>query len=201
MIRWAVALCAALSVSMAWGHSDADSVKFNALDITNSKCCGNFRLVDDSGKVRTLQDFRGKVVILTFGYTNCPDVCPTTLSELAKVRRSLGAHAQDVQVLFVTLDPKRDTPKVLRRYLHEFDPTFIGLHGTNKQIAKTAYKFRIIFQKEKSKSRSTYTVYHMSGSYVFDTKGRPRLFVGVEKPEDLAKDIEVLINDRDKRFG
>ncbi len=138
MVRIIAALLSAFLVSTGWAHSGHQSENFSAIDITNAKCCRDFRLMDPAGKVRTLEEFRGKIVILVFGYTNCPDVCPTTLLDLANLRRALGPSSDDVQVIFITLDPPRDTGPVLRRYVSAFDPTFIGLRGDAAATAKTA---------------------------------------------------------------
>ena len=196
LIRFVAALVAAFWVSSGVAHSGHQLENFNAIDITNSKCCRTFSLVDPAGKTRRLEDFRGKVVILVFGYTNCPDVCPTTLSDLANLRRGLGPSAGDVQVLFVTLDPARDTGPVLQRYVSAFDPTFIGLRGDAGATAKTANDFRIIFQKESGPSADKYSVYHMSGSYVFDRTGKARLFVPTAKPKLLTADIKTLLSEQ-----
>jgi protein SCO1/2 len=184
-----------LWLSAAWAHSGHEAETFNSLDITNSICCRDFRLTDVDGNARTLEDFRGQIVVLLFGYTHCPDVCPTTLSSLAKTRAKLGANGKRVQVLFVTLDPARDSAEVLRRYTSSFDPTFIALRGSEKAIAKVARDFRIIYQVDKSKPGTAYTIYHMAGTYVFDVSGRPRLFVSTEKPELLVHDLETLLGE------
>ncbi|MGP1684200.1 MAG: SCO family protein, partial [Giesbergeria sp.] len=140
-------------------------------------CCRDFRLTDHNGKVRTLADFRGKAVIMFFGYTQCPDVCPTTMVELKSVLQQLGADAARVQVLFVTLDPERDTRELLASYVPAFDPSFIGLYGDLETTAKTAKEFRVFYQKHPGPTPTSYTLDHTAGSYVFDPQGRVRLFV------------------------
>src|SRR5258708_4239915 len=142
--------------------------EFNNIDISGADYARDFALTDASGARRTLSDYRGKVVVLFFGYTQCPDVCPTTLSELAQVRRMLGADAGRIQVLFVTLDPQRDTPQLLARYVPTFDPSFIGLYGTEPQIKATAREFKIFYQKVSGPTPDSYTLDHTAGSYVFD---------------------------------
>jgi protein SCO1/2 len=150
---------------------------FKNTDVTGADCCKDFRLTDHNGKVRTLADFRGKAVVMFFGYTQCPDVCPTTMLEIKAVLQQLGADAQRVQVLFVTVDPERDTRELLSSYVPAFDPGFLGLYGDMETTAKTAKEFRVFYQKQPGTTPSTYTVDHTAGSYVFDPQGRVRLFV------------------------
>jgi protein SCO1 len=167
---------------------------FNSTDITGSDCCRDFRLTDQNGKTRTLADFRGKAVVMFFGYTQCPDVCPTTLAELKSVRQQLGADAQRVQVLFVTLDPERDTPTQLAQYVAAFDPSFLGLYGDAETTAKTAKEFRVFYQKEPGPTPDSYTLNHTAGSYVFDPQGRVRLFVHYGDPAgNLVADLRTLL--------
>jgi len=150
---------------------------FKNTDLTGADCCKDFRLTDHNGKLRTLADFRGKAVVVFFGYTQCPDVCPTTLLEMKAVLQQLGADAQRVQVLFVTVDPERDTRELLASYVPAFDPGFLGLYGDIETTAKTAKEFRVFYQKQPGTTPSSYTVDHTAGSYVFDPEGRVRLYV------------------------
>lgn len=150
---------------------------FRNTDVSGSDCCKDFRLTDHNGRVRTLADFRGKAVVMFFGYTQCPDVCPTTMLEMKAVLQQLGTDAQRVQVLFVTVDPERDTRELLSRYVPAFDPSFLGLYGDLEATAKTAREFRVFYQKQPGSTPSSYTVDHTAGSYVFDPQGRVRLFV------------------------
>ncbi len=150
---------------------------FKNTDVTGTDCCRDFLLTDHNGKVRTLADFRGKVVIMFFGYTQCPDVCPTTMVELRSALQQLGADAARVQVLFVTLDPERDTRELLANYVPAFDPSFLGLYGDLETTAKTAKEFRVFYQKHPGPTPTSYTLDHTAGSYVFDPQGRVRLFV------------------------
>ena len=150
---------------------------FRNTDITGADCCKDFRLTDHNGKVRTLADFHGKAVVMFFGYTQCPDVCPTTMLEMKAVLQQLGADAQRVQVLFVTVDPERDTRELLSSYVPAFDPDFLGLYGDMETTARTAKEFRVFYQKQPGTTPSSYTVDHTAGSYVFDPQGRVRLFV------------------------
>ena len=168
---------------------------FNTLDITGIQGYGSdFRLVDHGGKPRTLADFRGKAVVLFFGYTYCPDVCPTTLAEMKQVMQILGTDAQRLQVLFVTVDPARDTPDLLSRYVPSFHPAFLGLYGDNAATEKVAKDFKITVRKAAGKTPDTYTVDHSAASLVFDPKGNLRLFINYGMGADkIAPDIKKLI--------
>lgn len=150
---------------------------FKNTDLTGLDYAKGFNLTDHTGKARTLADFRGKLVVLFFGYTQCPDVCPTTMAEMAAVMKELGPSSNDVQVLFVTLDPERDTQEVLAHYVPAFDKRFIGLRGTPEQTAQTAKEFKVFVAKVPGSTPDNYTVDHTAGSYVFDKEGKLRLFV------------------------
>ncbi|MCA1246719.1 SCO family protein [Massilia sp. MS-15] len=168
---------------------------FHSTDITGLEYAKGFALTDHTGKPRTLQDFRGKLVVLFFGYTQCPDVCPTTMAKMAAVMKDLGPAAKDVQVLFVTLDPERDTRELLAAYVPAFDPGFIGLYGDGEATARTAKEFKVFYQKRPSgDDPKNYTVDHMTGSYVFDREGRVRLLVRHEaEPGAIAADLRQLL--------
>jgi protein SCO1 len=144
-------------------------------DITGAEFGRGFSLTDHNGHARTLADFRGKVVTVFFGFTHCPDVCPTTLSEMAQVMRELGPDAEKVQVLFVTVDPERDTPEVLRQYVPSFHTSFLGLHGDADAIARTAKGFKVFYQKQ-ALPGGGYSVDHSAGTYVYDREGRLRFY-------------------------
>lgn len=150
---------------------------FQNTDLTGLDYAKAFSLTDHTGKPRTLADFRGKLVVLFFGYTQCPDVCPTTMAEMAAVMKELGPSSKDVQVLFVTLDPERDTQEVLAHYVPAFHPSFIGLRGTLEQTAQTAKEFKVFVSKVPGSTADNYTVDHTAGSYVFDKEGKLRLFI------------------------
>jgi protein SCO1/2 len=168
---------------------------FNGVDVTGSDLGPDFRLTDHNGKERTLADFRGKVVALFFGYTHCPDVCPTTLSDMAKALQILGADAQRVQVLFVTVDPKRDTPELLRSYVPAFNPTFLGLYGDAAATAKVTKDFKIYAAERPGRTPESYTVDHSAQTLVFDAKGRLRLMLGYGTAgEKIASDFRILLN-------
>lgn len=169
--------------------------KFNAIDITGAEFGKDFQLTDHTGKARTLADFKGKAVVIFFGYTNCPDVCPTTMSDVSQALKLLGIDADKVDVLFVTIDPARDTPKLLAQYVPAFNPRFIGLYGDEAATAKVAKEFRIFFQKNKSNSSGNYSVDHTAGTYVFDTAGRLRLFMKYgQGAESIAHDLRELLH-------
>jgi protein SCO1 len=168
--------------------------KFRSTDITGADYGQSLELPDTSGRVRRLSDFRGKAVVVFFGFTHCPDVCPTTLADMAGVMKSLGREADRVQMLFITVDPERDTPEVLAGYVHAFDPRFIALRGDLAATQRTAKDFKIYF--EKRKEGASYTIDHSAQSYVFDPQGRLRLLV---RPQgitaDLPEDLRVLLNE------
>jgi protein SCO1/2 len=150
---------------------------FNNTDITGADYARDFHLTDHTGKPRSLADFKGRAVVVFFGYTRCPDVCPTTMADMKGVMDKLGPDAKRVQVLFVTLDPGRDTPALLAQYVPAFDPSFLGLYGDLDTTAKVAKDFKVFYQKVPGKTPENYTLDHSAGSYVFDPQGRLRLFV------------------------
>jgi protein SCO1 len=168
---------------------------FNSIDITGADYGRGFTLQDPSGATRTLADYPGKVVTLFFGFTQCPDVCPTALAKAAQVKKLLGADGGKLQVLFVTVDPERDTPEVMKAYATAFDPSFVGLRTSLDETAKLAKDFRAYYAKVPLKgSASGYTIDHSAMTYVYDTKGRLRLAVRHEQPaEQIAADIRTLL--------
>jgi protein SCO1/2 len=174
--------------------SPSAAPQFHATDITGADFGRRLALPDLDGRMRTLDDFRGKVTVLFFGYTQCPDVCPTTMAELAEVKKSLGPEGDQVQGVFVTIDPERDTPEVLRNYVASFDPGFVALRGNAEQTAAAAKEFKVFYAKVPGKSPRSYTMDHTAASYVFDKSGRLRLFVryGSGSPA-LAADLQALI--------
>jgi protein SCO1 len=161
----------------AGAAATASKVSFHNVDITGAEYARTLELADQDGQVRRLTDFKGKVVVVFFGFTQCPDVCPTTMAELAQIKRSLGADGERVQGVFVTVDPERDTPELLKAYVANFDPSFVGLRGDAAQTSATAKEFKVYFAKVPGKSAGSYTIDHTAGSYVFDPQGRVRLFV------------------------
>lgn len=170
--------------------------QFKAIDLTGADYARDLQLPDADGRERSLKDFRGKVVVLFFGYTQCPDVCPTTLSEIAQAKQLLGADGARVQGVFVTLDPERDTPQVLKAYLANFDPTFVALRGTLQQTAAVAKDFKIFYQKVAGKTPGSYTLDHSAAAYVYDPEGRLRLYTRYGSgPQALASDVKLLLDE------
>jgi protein SCO1 len=189
-------LLASVAVLLALGIAGCGPAtpKFRGSDVTGVTYAHDFRLNDHTGKTRTLADFRGKVVVVFFGYTHCPDFCPTTLSELAAVLKQLGPDAARVQVLFVTVDPERDTPELLAQYVPAFDPSFLGLYGDAAATAATAKEFKIIYQKQPGATPGTYSMDHSAGTYLFDPQGRLRVYESYgQGPGALAHDIGELL--------
>lgn len=174
--------------------SDPPQQKFSAVDITGSPWGKDFRLTDHTGQTRTLADFKDKAVVLFFGYTNCPDMCPMTMYKLATAIEKLGEDAKRVQVLFVTLDPKRDTPDILKTYATAFHPSFVGVYGDEQTTQETAKDFKIFYQHQKPDESGFYTVDHMGPSFVFDPQGRLRLFIADQHSADMiAQDLRTLL--------
>lgn len=162
-------------------------------DITGADFASGFSLKDHTGKVRQLSDFKGKIVALFFGYTHCPDVCPTTMADMANALKVMGKQSDDVQVLFVTLDPARDTQEVLAKYVPAFDARFIGLYGDDAQTADTAKNFKVFYAKQADAGKSGYTIDHSAGTYVFDKNGKIRIFLKYgQKPKEIASDLATL---------
>jgi protein SCO1 len=173
----------------------APAAGFQNTDLTGADYAQGFALTDHTGKMRTLADYKGKAVVVFFGYTQCPDVCPTTMAEMAAVMKELGARASQVQVLFITLDPGRDTRQLLAQYVPAFDPRFVGLYGDLAQTARTAKDFKVFYSKVPGKSPGSYTIDHTAGSYVFDRNGKIRLFVRHgQGPAPIAHDLKILLS-------
>lgn len=186
-------LCCVLALT-ACEKPQTPKVPFANTDITGLDYAKGFALTDHNGHPRTLADFKGKVVVVFFGYTQCPDVCPTTLSELAGIKKALGSEAERLQVIFITLDPQRDTPELMAGFVPAFDSSFLGLWGEQAVIDKVAKDFKIFAQKVPSKDGKSYTIDHTAGSYVFDDQGRIRLFVRHGQGGDgLQKDLRRLL--------
>ncbi|MCE2666240.1 MAG: SCO family protein [Limnohabitans sp.] len=167
---------------------------FKAVDITGADYAKELNLPDQNGQVRKLKDFSGKLVVVFFGYTQCPDVCPTTMQELAEVKRLLGPDGDKLQAVFVTVDPERDTTELLKAYIENFDASFVALRPTQEQLPAIAKEFKIYFKRVEGKTPTSYTMDHSAGSYTFDTQGRVRLFnrygMGAQA---LADDFKLLL--------
>jgi protein SCO1/2 len=174
--------------------SAAAPVQFKAIDITGAEYARELNLTDAEGRRRTLADFKGKVTVVFFGYTQCPDVCPTTLLELAQVRQALGADGARVQGIFVTIDPERDTPEVLKAYVANFGADFVALRGTLDETRAAAKQFKVYYSKVPGKTDTSYTMDHTAGSFVFDSQGRVRLFTRYGSgAEALTHDLKLLL--------
>ena len=188
------ALFGMILVAVALGGCSDSGPSFKNTDITGADYGKDFALTDHAGKMRTLADFRGKVVVMFFGYTHCPDVCPTTLAELKVAKEQLGESGGRVQVLFVTVDPERDTRDLLAKYVPAFDPSFLGLYGDAAATARVAKEFKVFYQKAPGKTPDSYTMDHTAGSYVFDPQGRLRLFVRQGNVPNLVADLKTLLS-------
>lgn len=149
---------------------------FAAIDVTGADYAVDFSLTDHNGQTRTIQDFSGKVVVLFFGYTQCPDVCPTSMAELAEVKKLLGKDGDRLQGLFITVDPQRDTPEVLKAYMTNFDPSFLALYTTSDKLVALAKDYKVYFKKVDGQTPTSYTMDHSAGSYIYDTHGKLRLY-------------------------
>lgn len=188
-----VALALSLAACEPLGLSAAKPA-FHGVDITGAAYARSLALPDQNGQPRTLAEFKGKVVVVFFGYTQCPDVCPTTMVELAQVKKALGPDGDRLQGVFVSIDPERDTPAILRAYMTSFDPSFIALRGSVDQAQAAAKEFKVFFAKVDGKSGSSYTIDHTAGAYVFDTSGKVRLFERYGAgAEALTADIKALL--------
>jgi protein SCO1/2 len=188
------ALSIAACVLALLSACNPDKPKFNAIDVTGANYAKGFALQDHTGQERKLTDFKGKVVVVFFGFTQCPDVCPTTMTELVEVKRLLGANGDKLQSVFITVDPARDTAQLLNAYVTNFDSSFVALIPTPQQLEEVAKEFKIYFKKSEGKTPTSYTMDHSAGSYIFDPQGEVRLFsrygMGAQA---IAQDIAVLL--------
>jgi protein SCO1/2 len=190
----AAARLAAFAAAAALGACTPGKPSFKSVDITGADFGRELRLTDHAGRARTLADFKGKVTVVFFGFTRCPDVCPSTLAELKLVKEKLGKDGDRLQVLFVTVDPERDTPELLAKYVPAFDPSFLGLYGDAEATARTAKEFKVFYQKVPGSSPDNYSVDHTAASYVYDPQGRLRLFVKHgQGPDALVHDVKLLL--------
>lgn len=168
--------------------------QFNAIDLTGADYAKDFHLSDADGRMRSLADFKGKIVALFFGYTQCPDVCPTTLAELSEAKKLLGPQGDRLQVVFVTVDPDRDTPQVLKGYMGNFDPAFVALRPTAPQLEAVAKDFKVYYKKVDGNTPGSYTMDHSAATYVYDTKGQLRLYARYGAgAQPLASDFRQLL--------
>ena len=188
------AIVAVIAAAMLLAACSPEAPTFKGADITGASFGRELALADHHGKARTLADFRGKAVVIFFGFTQCPDVCPTALSALAEAMRRLGPDAARVQVLFVTIDPERDTADLLSRYVPAFHPSFLGLRGDAEATARVAKEFKVLYQKVPGQTPDTYTMDHSAGLYLFDPQGRLRVFESHgQGAEAIAHDLAQLL--------
>ena len=166
----------ALLAAVALTACSPDKPAFKGVDITGADYAKDFALADQNGQTRSIQDFAGKVVVVFFGYTQCPDVCPTTLQELLEVRRMLGPDGDKLQPVFITVDPDRDTAELLKSYMANFDPSFVALRPTPEQLPALLKDFKIYAKKVEGKTATSYTMDHSAQSYLYDPQGRLRLY-------------------------
>ncbi|HEU4852779.1 MAG TPA: SCO family protein [Telluria sp.] len=190
-------ILAVIAMAMALAACDkivAKPPSFTSTDVTGLGYARDFKLTDHNGKPRSLADFRGKVVVMFFGFTQCPDVCPTTMAEMANVMTELGERSKEVQVLFVTVDPERDTQELLQQYVPAFHPSFIGLRGDKAATDAVAKEFKVFYAKVPGKTPGSYTMDHTAASFVFDKEGKVRLYVRPgQGPAAIAADIKQLL--------
>lgn len=194
MSGWLAAIWGAALLALTGCQPAPQPPAFQATDITGAGFARDFRLTDHNGRVRTLADFRGKAVAVFFGYTHCPDVCPTTLSDFAAALRQLGADAGRVQVIFVTLDPQRDTPDILKQFVPAFNPSFLGMYADPDALQRLAKEYKVVYQKTSVKAADDYLIDHSAGTYVYDPKGHLRLLMPYGSgPDAIAHDLKILL--------
>lgn len=171
-----------------------DKPQFKSIDLTGADYAKDFALPDQNGKTRSIKDFAGKVVVVFFGFTQCPDVCPTSMAELAGIKKSLGADADKLQAIFISVDPERDTPEILKAYMSNFDPTFLALRPSMEQLPVVAKDFKIYYKKVEGRTASSYSMDHSAGNYIYDPQGRLRLYNRYGSgAEGLTSDIRLLL--------
>lgn len=192
---FALAWGASLSVAASWLSGCApEKPQFKSIDLTGADYARDFSLLDQHGQLRTVKDFAGKVVVVFFGFTQCPDVCPASMTELAEVKRLLGTDGNRLQAIFITVDPDRDTPELLRAYMANFDPSFLALRPTPAELPQVAKNYKIYYKKVEGKTKSSYSMDHSAGSYIYDPQGRIRLYNRHGSgAEVLASDIRILL--------
>jgi protein SCO1 len=195
LIVWACTAPALLTACQRAASPDAKpAASFKAIDITGAEYARDFELTDTEGQRRKLADFKGKVTVVFFGFTQCPDVCPTTMLELAEVKKALGADGARVQGIFISVDPERDSAAVLKAYVQNFSPDFVALRGTLEETKATAKNFKVFFAKVPGKSEGSYSIDHTAGSFIFDAKGQVRLFTRYGGGADSLKhDLQLLL--------
>ena len=174
-----------------------DKPQFKSIDLTGADYAKDFSLPDQNGKTRSIKDFAGKVVVVFFGFTQCPDVCPTSMADLAGIKKSLGADGDKLQGVFISVDPERDTPEILKAYMGNFDPTFLALRPNAEQLPIIAKDFKIYYKKVEGRTATSYSMDHSAGNYIYDTQGRLRLYNRYGSgAEGLLSDIRLLLKDK-----
>ncbi len=194
LIRSVLVMLAAV-VALGACSDKPGAASFHSIDVTGADYADGFTLTDHNGQTRTLADFKGKVVVIFFGYTQCPDVCPTSMSELAQARQLLGADGERLQGLFVSVDPERDTPEIMKAYMASFDPSFLALYAKPNELPELAKRFKVYYKKVPGSTPETYTMDHSAGSYIFDPSGRVRLYSRYGGgAQVLADDVKKLLD-------
>ena len=190
----AVYAAIACATALLGACSKEEAPQFKSIDLTGADYAKDFALPDQNGQVRGLKDFAGKVVVVFFGFTQCPDVCPTSMAELAQIKKSLGTDGDRLQAIFITVDPERDTPELLKAYMGSFDPSFLALRPALDKLPEVAKSFKIYYKKVEGTTVGSYSMDHSAGSYVYDPKGQIRLYsrYGTD-PEGLKSDIRLLL--------
>lgn len=197
--RFVLSLSALAALAMVAGcdQPGSQAPAFKAVDITGADYARELNITDVDGRVRQLSEFKGKVLVVFFGFTQCPDVCPTTLAELAAVKQGLGPDGADVVGVFVSVDPARDTPEVLKAYVNNFGADFVALRGTEEQTRALAKSFKVFYAKVPGKTDTSYTMDHTAGSYIFDRQGKVRLFTRYGTGADaLTHDLKILLAEK-----
>jgi len=198
LLRSLTAALLATGALLLGGCSDSGKPGFTSIDLTGADYAKDFALTDFNGQPRSLKDYKGKIVVMFFGYTQCPDVCPTSMTELVAVKKLLGPDGDKLQGLFVTIDPERDTPEMLKAYMANFDPSFVGLYAdTPEKLAAVTKEYKVYYKKVAGKTPTSYTMDHSAGSYVYDTQGRLRLYARYGSGAGaLAADIKLLLQEK-----
>jgi protein SCO1/2 len=192
--RWVLGAC--MSMAALWSTGCSEKPPFHGIDITGAGYAQDFDLTDHNGQRRTLADFKGQVVVVFFGFTQCPDVCPTSLAEMAQAKALLGEQGQRMQGLFVSVDPERDTPEIMKEYMANFDPSFLALFTDLDKLSDVAKSFKVYYKKVDGPTPTSYTMDHSAGSYVFDTQGRIRLYHRYNSgAQGLASDLKRLLDE------
>ena len=192
-INWVRALFLCFS-TLFLAACSPDKPQFKSIDLTGADYAKDFVLPDQNGQVRSIKDFAGKVVVVFFGFTQCPDVCPTSMAELAGIKKSLGTDGNKLQAVFISVDPERDTPEILKAYMSNFDPTFLALRPSLEQLPVVAKDFKIYYKKVEGKTPTSYSMDHSAGYYIYDTQGRLRLYNRYGSgAEGLQSDVRLLL--------